>query len=199
MFTYCNNNPISLSDSQGDSATIAGGIVGGIFGFVSALMSEASDDKEGGPKGIRWDKVWKCTLSSAGAGAAAGFFADVAVASFGAVPAIFISAGAGAIFTGANSAYTQYTLTGQVDKPKVVSDALLGGLTNGLCTGTSSQLTPLADGILDGINYAERQLAAEIAYGVNSYGSFLANDFWPTFVTGFGAWFGGMEYDYITG
>ena len=40
MFTYSKNCPVVLMDSEGESATIAGGIVGGIFGFISAVISE---------------------------------------------------------------------------------------------------------------------------------------------------------------
>ena len=66
MFAYCNNGPVLLKDSKGNSATIAGGLCGGFYGFASAWISETSDDKTGGPEGVRWDKVWFCTLSGMG-------------------------------------------------------------------------------------------------------------------------------------
>ena len=81
MFAYSKNSPVTLKDSEGESATVAGGIVGGIFGFVSAVISEVSDDEEDEKEGVRWDKVWDCTVSSAIAGAAAGFVADVVLPS----------------------------------------------------------------------------------------------------------------------
>ena len=114
MFAYCNNNPILLSDYSGNSATLAGAIVGAVCGFFGALISELNDQNEG----IRWDKVMKCTASTALAGAAAGFVADVSIATFGAGTAIFIAAGAGALFSGLNSAYTQSTLKGSFDPKK---------------------------------------------------------------------------------
>ena len=193
MFAYCCNNPLLHEDSSGKSAAIAGGIVGGGFGFLGAVISECTDDNEG----IRWDKVWKCTLSSAVSGAAAGFVADVSIASFGTVPAMFIAAGGGAIASGANSYYTQKTLSGEANWAKTASDTILGGITNGLCTATSSQLTPMVNGIKEGISYTCTQIKTELAYGLNSFGNFLVNDLLPTVITGFGAWYGAMEYDYL--
>ena len=198
MFAYSKNSPVTLKDSEGESATVAGGIVGGIFGFISAVISEVSDDEEDGKEGIRWDKVWDCTASSAIAGAAAGFVADVSIATCGAGAAIFISAAGGAITTAANSAYTQYTLTGDIDAGKVMSDALIGGVTNGLCTGTSSCLDPVVKGLKNGFRYAGSQVAAEFTPGLLNAGSFVVNDLIPTVITGFGGWYGGLAYDYAT-
>ena len=193
MFAYCNNNPVFFEDDLGESATIAGGICGAVFGFIGAVVSEQKDNIDG----IRWDKVLQCTASSAAAGAVAGFIADASIATFGAVPAMLISAAGGALASGINSGFVQHTLTGDVDPKKVTSDAILGGFTNGLCTGTSNQLDPLVDGIKAGINFAGKQVSAELAYGLNTWGNFAINDFLPTFVTGFGALYGGVEYDYL--
>ena len=198
MFAYSKNSPVTLKDSDGESATVAGGIVGGIFGFISAVISEVSDDEEDEKEGIRWDKVLECTISSAVAGAAAGFVADVSIATCGAGAAIFISAAGGAITTAANSAYTQYTLTGDIDAGKVMSDALIGGVTNGLCTGTSSCLEPVVKGLKNGLRYAGSQIAAELTPGLLEVGSFVVNDLIPTVITGFGGWYGGLAYDYAT-
>ena len=199
MFAYAKNNPVVLKDSGGESATVAGGIIGGIFGFISALVSEIEDDEdEDGEDGIRWDKVWSCTLSSAAAGAAAGFVADVSIATCGAGTAILISAAGGALFTAANSAYTQYTLTGTVDAGKVASDAVIGAVTNGLCTGTSNCLKPIAKGLRNGIEYAYSQVIIETTPGLADVGAFVLNDLIPTAITGFAGWYGGMAYDYKT-
>ena len=198
MFAYSKNSPVTLKDSEGESATVAGGIVGGIFGFISAVISEVSDDEEDGKEGIRWDKVWDCTVSSAIAGAVAGFVADVSIATCGAGAAIFISAAGGAITTAANSAYTQYTLTGDIDAGKVMSDALIGGVTNGLCTGTSSCLDPVVKGLKNGFRYAGSQVASEFTPGLLNVRSFVVNDFIPTVITGSGGWYGGLVYDYVT-
>ncbi len=194
MFSYSMNSPVILQDSAGRSATLAGGIVGGFFGFIGALSSEMSnEDSE-----IRWDKVWDCTISAAGAGAAAGFIADVSIATCGAGAAIFISAAGGSVLSGVNSFYTQQTLTGTVDYGKVMSDALIGGVTNGLCTGTSSSLVPVAKGVKNGIKYATTQLTTELTPGLLNVGTFIVNDLVPTIITGFGGWYGGLAYDYAT-
>ena len=198
MFAYSKNSPVTLKDSEGESATVAGGIIGGIFGFISAVISEVSDDEEDDKDGIRWDKVWDCTISSAVAGAAAGFIADVSVATCGAGAAIFYSAAGGAVTTAANSAYTQYTLTGDIDAGKVMSDAIIGGVTNGLCTGTSNCLDPVVKGLKNGLHYAGSQIAAELTPGLMNVGSFIVNDLIPTAITGFGGWLWGLKYDYIT-
>ena len=193
FFAYCKNNPVFFEDNQGNSATVAGGICGALFGFLGAVVSELTDEEDG----VRWNKVLQCTASSAAAGAFAGFVTDVSIATFGAVPAVLISAGGGAVASGVNSAFVQYTLKGDIDHKKVASDAILGGVTNGLCTGTSNQFDPLVDGFSEGVKYAERQVSAELIYGLNSYSKFAVNDFLPTLITGFGAWYGGMEYDYL--
>ena len=193
MFAYCLNNPIFFEDDQGESATIAGGICGAIFGFIGTVISESTDNVNG----IRWDKVLQCTISSSAAGAFAGFIADASIATFGAVPAMLISAGGGALASAVNSVFVQYTLKGDIDDKKVISDAILGGVTNGLCTGTSSQLDSLVNGVKEGVKYAGRQVSAEVAYGLNTWGNFAVNDFLPTLVTGFGALYGGLEYDYL--
>ena len=130
--------------------------------------------------------------------AAAGFVADVSIATCGAGAAIFISAAGGAITTAANSVYTQYTLTGDFDPGKVVSDAIIGGVTNGLCTGTSNCLDPVVKGLKNGLRYAGSQIAAELTPGLLNAGSFIVNDLIPTVITGFGGWLWGLEYDYIT-
>jgi len=57
---------------------------------------------------------------------------------------------------------------------------------------------PLVDGWKDGLKYAVNQVSAELTYGFSTFGNFFMNDFLPTLITGFGAWCGGMEYDYIT-
>jgi hypothetical protein len=44
---------------------------------------------------------------------------------------------------------------------------------------------------------AWNQLDAELIPGLMNTGAFLMNDFLPTAITGFFAWFGGMEYDAI--
>ena len=203
MFAYCNNNPVILCDSEGESATVAGGIVGGVCGFFGALISEATDDNDG----IRWNKVMQCTASGAIAGAAAGFVADVSIATFGAGTAILIAAGAGAVCSAANSAYTQKVLTGTISPGKVISDAIIGGITNGLCTGTSSVLKPLVKGAKEGIwhavkagvKYALTQVNFELTPGLLNVGSFVAVDLIPTVITGFGGLLWGIEYDYIVG
>ena len=188
-------NPILLSDYSGNSATLAGAIVGAVCGFFGALISELNDQNEG----IRWDKVMKCTASTALAGAAAGFVADVSIATFGAGTAIFIAAGAGALFSGLNSAYTQSTLKGSVDPQKVISDAIIGGLTNGLCTGTSSVLKPVVKGIKAGINYAFAQVCAELTPEFVNLGAFVFVDLVPTVITGAAGFLYGYAYDYISG
>ena len=184
-------------DSQGNSATLAGAICGGIFGFLGAVISELQDDENGGEEGIRWDKVVECTLSGAATGAASGFVADVSIATFGVVPAMGIAAAAGGVFSGLNSAYVQNTLSGEIDSAKVASDVFLGSVSNGLCTGTSAAFEPTAKGIWDGVRLAWNQIDAELIPGLMNTGSFLVNDFLPTAITGFFAWFGGMEYDAI--
>ena len=195
MFAYCNNNPICYEDKQGDSATVAGGICGAIFGFFGAVSSELTDNIDS----FRWDKVWQCTISTAATGAAAGFVADISIASFGVVPAIFASAAGGAIFSAINSVYTQETLKNNVDAAKVFSDAVLGGVTNGLCTGTSGQFSPsVTGGIREGLKFALNQVGTEVSSSLKVWGNFIVNDFIPTLITGAGAFWGGMEYDYIT-
>lgn len=193
MFAYCANNPTTYEDHQGDSATIAGGICGAIFGFVGAAVSELTDDNSA----FRWDKVWQCTISTAAAGIAAGFVADVSVATFGVVPAIFISAGGGAVASAINSAYTQEVLKGEVETDKVFSDALIGGITNGLCTGTSSAFKPVVKDMWEGIGHAVNQVGTELATSANAWGNFIMSDFLPTAITGFAALLGGWEYDFI--
>ena len=197
MFAYCMNNPVKYEDSDGKSATVAGAIIGGLFGFIGALVSEATDDNEG----IRMDKVAACTLSGAIAGAAAGFVADVAIATCGVGAAILISAGAGAITSMANSAFTQHTLKGEVDAGKVISDGILGAVTTGICTGTASNITPLVSGIKEGIKYTCTQVSKEIMtfYVLGQVESALAMDIGFTAVTGFGAWYGSGLYDVMIG
>ena len=195
MFAYCNNNPVMLSDCEGKSATLAGGIVGGICGFLGALISEATDTNES----IRWDKVLKCTASGAIAGAVAGFVADVSIATYGAGAAILIAGIAGMICSGLNSMYTQTVLTGDVSWGKVASDAIIGGITNGLCTGTSSVLKPLVKGLGAGIKYAFTQVCYELTPGLINIGSFVVIDLIPTVITGSSGLVFGMWYDNLVG
>ena len=110
--------------------------------------------------------------------------------------AIFIAAGGGAFFSGINSMYTQTVLTGEFSLSKVASDALLGALANGLCTGTSSVLSPVADNLIQGCKYAISQVSGELIPGFLDIGTFVVIDLMPTIITGFGAWCGGLAYDY---
>ena len=137
----------------------------------------------------------------------AGFVADVSIATFGAGTAILIAAGAGVVCSGLNSMYTQTVLTGDFSYGKVASDAIIGGITNGLCTGTSSVLKPLVKGAKEGVwhavkagvKYTLTQVSFELTPGLLNVGSFVAVDLIPTVITGFGGLLWGMEYDYIVG
>ena len=197
MFAYCMNNPVKFVDSNGESATVAGAVVGGFFGFVGALISEVTDDNEG----IRMDKVAACTLSGALTGAAIGFVADVTVATLGVGAGVLISAGVGAFASMANSATTQYVLTGKVDKKKVIVDGALGALTTGLCTGTTSTLTPIVSSLKEGIKYVATQVTKEIAtfYVIGQVESALIMDIGFTAVTSFGAWYGAEIFGVLIG
>ena len=183
-------------DSNGKSATIAGGIIGGVCGFFGALVSELRDNNEEGKDSIRWDRVWQCTDSSAITGAASGLIADVSIATFGAGTAIFIAAGGGAVLSMMNSAYTQYTLTESVSAGKVISDGIIGGIANGLCTGTSTVVDPLVKGIKNGWKYAIDMINAELTPGFLDVCAFTVDDLLPTAITGFAGLFGGFGYDH---
>ena len=47
-------------------------------------------------------------------------------------------------------------------------------------------------------NQQQDKLVNSDLLGLNTYGKFILDDFVPTLITGFGAWMGGMEYDFIT-
>jgi len=193
-FAYCSNNPINYSDYSGNSATIAGGIIGGVCGFFGALFYELGDDNDG----VRWGKVMQCTASTALAGAMAGFVADVSIATFGAGTAMLIAAGAGVLASGVNSMYTQTVLSGDFSWGKVISDGIIGGITNGLCTGTSSVLDPIVSGLSEGIGYAFTQVCAELTPGLLDITSFVVIDLIPTAITGVAGFIAGYGYDYLT-
>lgn len=70
---------------------------------------------------------------------------------------------------------------------------------NGLCTGVSDAFEPVAKGLKAGLDYVNTQITTELIPGAVDAGKFLINDLLPTLITGFGAWYGGMKYDIITG
>ena len=198
MFVYCNNSPVKLVDSDGESATIAGAIIGGAFGFIGALVSEITDDNDG----VRFNKVLACAASGAATGAAIGFVADVTIATCGVgTAAILATAGAGAILSGANSAFTQNTLTGSINYDEVLCDGILGGLTSGLGAATSSMMEPVAKGVKEGIKYTCSKISSEVfdfaAFG--QIGRPLLEDIGFAAVTNFGAWYGKGMFGLVIG
>jgi len=66
LIIYCDNNPVTRVDEDGDFwNVIAGAVVGGVVSFASSVVSDIVED---GAKNIKWGKAF----ASAGIGAAAG-------------------------------------------------------------------------------------------------------------------------------
>ena len=94
--------------------------------------------------------------------------------------------------------YTQTVLSGDFSWGKVISDGIIGGITNGLCTGTSSVLDPIVSGLSEGIGYAFTQVCAELTPGLLDITSFVVIDLIPTAITGAAGFIAGYGYDYLT-
>ena len=192
MFAYCGNNPVLLADDNGKSATIAGAIIGGIFGALSGILGGGSVKE-----------VIACAVSGAVTGAIAGFIADVSCATFGVGGAIIASAVAGGACSVANSIATQSILNdGKIDHKKVASDFVFGAICGGLCTAMAPLKAFQSLGLKEGLSYVSSMLMAEetmiITQAIGTTVSCLAFDVGATAVTGFGAFVGGLAYDYHT-
>ena len=190
MFAYCNNNPVLLEDQEGNSATIAGAIVGGLFGIINGIMSGGS-----------MSDVLACAAVGAVTGAAAGFIADVSVASFGVGGAILASALGGAVSGFVNSASSQSILKdGQIDWGKAISDGIIGAAMGGLCTSVNPLRAFGGNGLKEGLKIARALVLAEetmiLTQAISSSVTILAFDTGATLVTGFGGFSFGLAYDY---
>lgn len=193
MFSYCLNNPVFCMDEQGDSATIAGAILGGLWGLVTALTNDESDKEN------TLTDVLACVAVGAATGAAAGFVADLSVATCGVGTAAFLwSAGAGAIAGGTNSYATQMILDNDYDLSKVLYDGAIGALTAGTCTAMNELSKPVVSTLRAAIPYIKATISTELLMFTSQgyIGSTLAFDIGATAVTSFGAWCGGVIYDY---
>ena len=195
MFMYCNNNPVLLEDMLGESATIAGGILGGLWGLIAALTDEEDEDDEE----TKFEDIISCILIGAATGAAAGFVADMSVATCGVgLVAFGWSALAGGGFGMINSASTQYILDEDVNIGKMVYDGIWGSVMGGTCTAMGTNPTvPLgslgkAHGFVNAVINTEMYMLT--ANGFVSGG--LAFDLGATAATSFGAWMAGNVYGY---
>ena len=191
MFAYCGNNPVSLKDNTGYSATLAGGIIGGFWGLVSAFTDEEDEDDEE----TTLEDVVSCVLLGMATGATAGFCADVAVAAYGVGTIAFvISAVSGGIMGAVNSAGSQYILDECIEPQKVIYDAGLCALMGGACTmmGTSNSapLNSISKAILSSSITINTEIYMYTTYGY--IGPQLAFDIGATAVTSFGSWLFGL-------
>lgn len=193
MFAYCLNNPVTYEDASGDSATIAGGILGGLWGLVAAFTDKEDEDDDE----TFWEDIIDCVLLGAATGAAAGFVADMSVATWGVGTAAFAwSAAAGAGAGIVNSAGSQYFLDEDVDWVKVTYDALWGGLMGGTCTVMGTNPTAPLGSLKDARIFVDAMTSAEIyMFTTQGYiGAGLGFDIGATAVTSFGAWLSGIVY-----
>ena len=187
MFAYCLNNPARYCDTEGESATIAGAIVGGIFGAINGLMSGGS-----------LSEILACAAIGAITGAAAGFVADVSVATCGVGTAILYSAIAGGTMGSINSASTQFILNdGNIDPAKVIYDGVLGAMAGGMSTAMVDIVKPVAVGLREGINHVNALVSTEcIMLSAGKVTSNFMFDVGCSSVTGFGSWMFGIVCDY---
>lgn len=187
MYTYCLNNPIAYSDHTGESATIAGAICGAFFGALNAVIS-----------GGDFEEIVQCTLVGMATGAAAGFVADLSIATCGVGTAILYSAVAGGIMSATNSAASQYVLNdGQIDPAKVAYDGIIGAAAGGASTAMGDLVKPVAKGLVNGINHVNTLISTEII--MTTSGTITTSylfDIGCSAVTGFGAWLFGSACDY---
>lgn len=121
-YIYTRNNPVILYDSNGTSATVAGGVIGGVFGGMTSMICQFL-----GKGTIEWNEVGAYTMGGAVAGAVAGSIIDT----FGTdIPIIVAAGGIGGILGGlttANAQGKQYTPTDAIEDAAVsMGTAYLG-------------------------------------------------------------------------
>ena len=194
MFAYCNNNPVLSIDTRGKSATIAGGVIGGFWGLIAAFTDEEDEDDEE----TKWSDLFDCIVLGAAAGAAAGFAADLAVATYGtSLIAFGASAGAAGVCGAVNSAGSQYILDEEFDFGKTVHDAFWAALMGGACTMMGPISYPVAG---DALTHVNAVISTEM-YMLTTYG-YIPSGMWfdlgSTAVTSFGAWVAGGAFTYYS-
>ena len=135
LFAYCDNNPVMRVDEDGEFWHIlVGAVVGGVVSGIISTLEQLSENGE-----VNLQKV----LVSTAAGALSG-----ALATVGAAPVVgaLIQFTGNAMISAGESILTQAIDNGgfgNLDVSQVISDALLGGLSNignGLSKGVSKHL-----------------------------------------------------------
>lgn len=197
MFAYCKNNPVQYEDKDGNSATLAGAVVGGVWGTISGMAA-----------GLPLEGVFQYAVSGALTGAAAGFVADLTVATCGAGAAMLWSALGSGTMNVVNSFAThnidkkflkdtsEYTFA---DK---AIDFLVGGLTGGLFAGMSAK-GPVVKGIKTGLSHVKNMITTELfqfSMGLNKmFIKAFSFDFVSSFLGAISNWFGTnhLKHQYV--